>query len=97
MCWMKKEILITICNKGLVDLVPVEDKGDVNELQTMINKHLLYTQSSLAAKILTNWEEYLPKFVKVIPFEYRKVLEEQKLLELQKKLQLTEDDPSRHE
>ncbi len=85
------------CNKGLVDLVPVEDKGDVNELQTMINKHLLYTQSSLAAKILTNWEEYLPKFVKVIPFEYRKVLEEQKLLELQKKLQLTEDDPSRHE
>ena len=85
------------CNKGLVDLVPVEDKGDVNELQALISNHLLYTQSSLAAKILTNWEEYLPKFVKVIPFEYRKVLEEQKLLELQKKLQLTEDDPSRHE
>jgi glutamate synthase (NADPH/NADH) large chain len=35
--------------------------------------------------------------VKVIPFEYKKVLEEQKLVELQKKLQLTEDDPSRHE
>jgi len=85
------------CNKGLVDLVPVEDKGDVNELQTLISNHLLYTQSSLASKILTNWEEYLPKFVKVIPFEYKKVLEEQKLLELQKKLQLTEDDPSRHE
>lgn len=85
------------CNKGLVDLVPVEDKGDVNELQSLISNHLLYTQSSLAAKILTNWEEYLPKFVKVIPFEYRKVLEEQKVLELQKKLQLTEDDPSRHE
>ncbi|HKJ80099.1 MAG TPA: hypothetical protein VKA10_11210, partial [Prolixibacteraceae bacterium] len=85
------------CNKGLVDLVPVEDKSDVNELQSLISNHLLYTQSSLAANILTNWEEYLPKFVKVIPFEYRKVLEEQKLLELQKKLQLTEDDPSRHE
>ena len=36
-------------------------------------------------------------FVKVIPFEYKKVLEELKLKELQKKLQLTEDDPSRHE
>ena len=85
------------CNKGLVDLLPVEDKADVVELQTLINNHLLYTQSKLAAKILTNWEEYLPKFMKVIPFEYKKVLEEQKLLELQKKLQLTEDDPSRHE
>jgi glutamate synthase (NADPH) large chain len=85
------------CNKGLVDLLPVEDKADVVELQTLINNHLLYTQSMLAARILTNWEEYLPKFVKVIPFEYKKVLEEQKLIELQEKLQLTEDDPSRHE
>ncbi len=85
------------CNRGLVDLVPMEDKTDIQELQELINNHLLYTQSMLAAKILTNWEEYLPKFVKVIPFEYKKVLEEQKLKELRKKLQLTEDDPSRHE
>ena len=85
------------CNKGLVELGPVEDKADIKELQEMINKHLLYTQSSLASKILTNWDEYLPRFVKVIPFEYKKVLEELKLLELQKKLQLAEEDPSRHE
>jgi glutamate synthase (NADPH/NADH) large chain len=85
------------CNRGLVDLVPVDEKADIKELQQLINNHLLYTQSSLAAKILTHWDEYLPKFVKVIPFEYKKVLEEQKLKELQKKLQLMEDDPSRHE
>ena len=85
------------CNKGLVELSPVEDKADIKELQDMISKHLTYTQSSVAATILTNWEAYLPKFVKVIPFEYKKVLQEQKLKELQKKLQLTEDDPSRHE
>jgi len=85
------------CNQGLVELLPVEDRADVVELQTLINNHLLYTQSTLAAKILTDWENYLVKFVKVIPFEYKKVLEEQKLLELQRKLQLTEDDPSRHE
>ncbi|OFX53932.1 MAG: glutamate synthase subunit alpha [Bacteroidetes bacterium GWB2_41_8] len=85
------------CNKGLVELGPVEDKADIVELQDMINKHLLYTQSTMAAKILTNWDEYLPKFVKVIPFEYKKVLEELKLRELVKKLQLTEDDPARHE
>jgi glutamate synthase (NADPH/NADH) large chain len=51
----------------------------------------------LASNILTHWEVYLPKFVKVIPFEYKKVLEEEKLKELQKKLQLTEDEPTRHE
>ncbi len=85
------------CNKGLVELLPVEDKSDIIELQSLISNHLLYTQSVLAAKILTNWEEYLPKFIKVIPFEYKKVLEEQKILDLQKKLQLTEDDPLRHE
>jgi len=85
------------CNKGLVELSPVEDKSDVVELQEMISKHLTHTQSSVASKILTNWETYLPMFVKVIPFEYKKVLQEQKLKELQKKLQLTEDDPSRHE
>ncbi len=85
------------CNKGLVELSPVEDKSDIVELQDLINKHLLYTQSTLAAKILTNWDEYLPKFVKVIPFEYKKVLEELKLRELEKKLLLTEDNPARHE
>jgi glutamate synthase (NADPH/NADH) large chain len=85
------------CNKGLVDLGPVEDKADVVELQDMINKHLLYTQSALAGKVLTNWDEYLPKFVKVIPFEYKKVLEEIKLRELERKLQLTDDDSFRHE
>lgn len=85
------------CNRGLVDLSPVEEKSDIKELQQLINNHLLYTQSSLASKILTHWDEYLPKFVKVIPFEYKKVLEEQKLRELQKKLQLTEDDTRRHE
>lgn len=85
------------CNKGLVELTPLEDRSDVDELQEMISHHLLYTQSSLAARILTSWEEYLPRFVKVIPFEYRKVLEEMKLREIERKLQLTEDDPTRHE
>jgi glutamate synthase (NADPH/NADH) large chain len=85
------------CNRGLVDLGPVDEKADINELQELINKHRKNTQSSLATKILTNWDEYLPRFVKVIPFEYKKVLEELKLKELQRKLQLTEDNPSRHE
>ncbi len=85
------------CNKGLVDLLKVDNKKNMKELQDLINKHLLYTQSPLAAKILTRWEHYLPLFVKVISFEYRKILEEEKLRKLEEKLKQTEDNPSRHE
>jgi len=85
------------CNKGLVELCPVEDKADIIELQDMIRKHLLYTRSPLAEEVLTNWEEFLPRFVKVIPFEYKKVLNELKLKELKRKLELSEDAPARRE
>lgn len=82
------------CNKGLVELSPVEDKSDIQELQNMINQHLLHTHSSLASKILTNWDEYLSSFIKVIPFEYKKVMEENKLKELEAKLKETDDNPA---
>ncbi|QZE13733.1 glutamate synthase large subunit [Halosquirtibacter laminarini] len=85
------------CNKGLVELSSLDDRTDINELQEMISNHMTHTHSALAAKILSNWDEHLPKFVKVIPLEYKKVLNEMKLAELNRKLQLTEDDPSRHE
>nr|WP_319400144.1 glutamate synthase large subunit [uncultured Carboxylicivirga sp.] len=81
------------CNKGLVDLTPVEDNVDIKELQFMLNKHLLHTNSEKAQEILVNWTQYLPKFVKVIPFEYKKVLQEQKIKELEQKLRETEDAP----
>jgi glutamate synthase (NADPH/NADH) large chain len=81
------------CNQGLVELGPVGDQEDIIELQEMINNHLIHTKSRLAEKILVNWDEYLPKFVKVIPFEYKKVLEEIKLQSLENKLKATEDEP----
>ncbi|MFA9389223.1 MAG: glutamate synthase large subunit [Prolixibacteraceae bacterium] len=84
------------CNKGLVELCTVEDKADIVELQTLISEHLTQTRSNLAAKILTNWDEYLPQFVKVIPFEYKKILEEDKLRKIELELQKSIDD-RRHE
>ncbi|HZK94879.1 MAG TPA: glutamate synthase large subunit, partial [Prolixibacteraceae bacterium] len=85
------------CNKGLVELGPVEDKADITELQELIGKHLLYTLSPLASIVLTNWDEYLPKFVKIIPLEYKKVLNEIKLKEVKRMLELAEDAPDRRE
>jgi len=81
------------CNKGMVELSPVGDRDDVIELQRLINNHYLYTRSELAEKILVNWDEYLPRFIKVIPLEYKKVLEEQKISQLLQKIQRTEDEP----
>jgi glutamate synthase (NADPH) large chain len=81
------------CNRGLVELEPLEDMGDITELQHILEKHMLYTNSRLAEKILVNWDEYIKRFVKVIPFEYKKVLQEIKLENIRKKLELTEDKP----
>ncbi len=81
------------CNKGLVELSPVEDAADVQELQFLLHKHLLHTNSEKAQDILVNWNKYLPKFIKVIPFEYKKVLQEEKVKELEQKLKETEDTP----
>ncbi len=81
------------CNKGLVELSPVEDAADIQELQFLLNKHLLHTNSEKAQDILVNWNKYLPKFVKIIPFEYKKVMQEQKIRELEQKLKETEDAP----
>ncbi len=81
------------CNKGLVDLMPVQDYSDIQELQFLLHKHLLHTNSEKARHVLVNWEKSLPKFVKVIPFEYKKVLEQQKVEDMEKKLRETEDAP----
>ncbi len=81
------------CNKGMVELSPVGDREDVLELQQLINNHYLYTRSELAEKILVNWDEYMLRFVKVIPFEYKKYLEEQKLEQIREKINQTEDEP----
>jgi glutamate synthase (NADPH/NADH) large chain len=84
------------CNKGMVELSPVGDMDDITELQRLINNHFLYTRSEQAERILVNWDEYLPRFVKVIPLEYKKVLEEQKISQLIQKIQHTEDEPHFH-
>ncbi len=81
------------CNRGLVELEPLEDMGDITELQHILGKHMLYTNSRLAEKILVNWDEHIKRFVKVIPFEYKKVLQEIKLENIREKLELTEDKP----
>jgi glutamate synthase (NADPH) large chain len=81
------------CNMGLVEVEKVVEMADINELQQLIGKHMLYTGSSLAEQILVNWDEFLPRFIKVVPFEYKKVLQEINIASTRAKLELTEDAP----
>lgn len=60
-------------NKELVSIREVTEKGDVTELKNMISEHAAATNSAKGRKILEHFEEYLPKFKKIIPHDYEKM------------------------
>jgi glutamate synthase domain-containing protein 2/glutamate synthase domain-containing protein 1/glutamate synthase domain-containing protein 3 len=62
------------CNLAAVDLEAVRENADVELLQKLIAKHFEYTGSPRAKWILENWDAMLPKFLKVFPHEYKRVL-----------------------
>jgi len=62
------------CNKEMVDLEQLNQE-DINTIYNLIFKHKQYTKSNKAEKILLNFEEEIKKFVKVMPKEYKRILE----------------------
>ena len=63
------------CNKEIVLLEQLKEINDTMQLQKMILKHAEYTGSSIARRILADWDSYVKKFVKVIPKDYKRVTE----------------------
>ncbi len=61
-------------NKEMVSLEPVTDKYDVLELKEIISDHVTYTNSEKGKKILDHFGEYLPKFKKIIPHDYKRMM-----------------------
>jgi glutamate synthase (NADPH/NADH) large chain len=68
------EEFLTRCNLAMVELEKVENASDITELKELIAEHQKYTQSTVAAAILADWENALKKFHKVMPIEYRRAL-----------------------
>jgi glutamate synthase (ferredoxin) len=66
------------CNLEMVKLYPLEDPEEIEQVREMIRKHAEYTRSERAWKVLALWEEMVPRFVKVYPNDYRRVIETQK-------------------
>ncbi|MFZ5864079.1 MAG: glutamate synthase large subunit [Nitrospirota bacterium] len=67
------------CNLGMVELEPVREAEDKALLKDFIQRHLDYTGSRKAKTVLDRWDDFLPKFVKIFPIEYRKVLDARKV------------------
>ena len=63
------------CNLEMVDLEPLDQEADVAECRALIEKHAEVTDSSVAKRVLKEWEASLAKFVKVMPIDYKKALE----------------------
>ncbi|MBD2542806.1 glutamate synthase large subunit [Planktothricoides raciborskii] len=61
------------CNNEMADIEPL-DAEDIDKIRKAIEKHVHYTKSQKGQKVLANWEEMLPKFVKVMPRDYKRVL-----------------------
>ena len=65
------------CNLEMVELEGLEDEEEIAELRELIERHQQYTGSTVAAKVLERWESVLPQFVKVMPTDYKRFMEEQ--------------------
>ena len=61
-------------NKQLVSMESVTDKYNVLELKQIIMEHVAYTNSKKGKEVLDNFEEYLPKFKRIIPHDYKKMM-----------------------
>jgi glutamate synthase domain-containing protein 2/glutamate synthase domain-containing protein 1/glutamate synthase domain-containing protein 3 len=62
------------CNKASVDLEPLVEKADVDQVRQMLERHRDYTGSPRAAWVLEHWADAQPRFIKVFPHEYKRVL-----------------------
>lgn len=80
------------CNMEMVELSLIEDMSDNRELYRLISNHYKHTHSPLAGRMLDNWNEYVGQFIKVIPIEYKKVLHDEKMESLQRKIASLERD-----
>jgi glutamate synthase (NADPH/NADH) large chain len=61
-------------NKDMVNIERMTDKYDIQELKDMIKEHVAYTNSEIGKEILDNFKDYLPKFKKVIPEDYERMM-----------------------
>lgn len=84
--WDKNHNFDYFCNMDQVEINLVEEASARKELHELVRQHYLYTGSALARRMLDDWNHYVEDFVQIIPIEYKRVLEEEKMRALQEKI-----------
>ena len=73
----------TRCNKEMVGLEKLADPDEIEEIWKLVQRHQAYTKSGRAARVLADWKNLVPKFVKVLPKDYGRVLQSMKKVQSQ--------------
>ena len=68
----------TRCNQDMVSLEKLVDQDEIEMVWKLVQRHQTYTRSARAAKILGDWKKLVAKFVKVLPKDYKRVMEKMK-------------------
>lgn len=84
--WDRRHNFDYFCNMDMVEINLVEDSVSRKELLELIRQHYLHTGSPLAGRMLDNWSHYCEEFVQVVPIEYKRVLQEEQMNKLRKKI-----------
>jgi glutamate synthase (NADPH/NADH) large chain len=63
------------CNKEMVEMQELSDPQEAGQVRAMIEHHLAYTGSGLARRVLSDWEGLRPRFVKLMPRDYQRMLQ----------------------
>jgi len=74
----EKGSFLVRCNTDMVGLHPMEGSDEINLVHSMIRRHVECTQSRKGSEVLERWAEMVPRFVKVYPNDYRRVIEAEK-------------------
>jgi glutamate synthase (NADPH/NADH) large chain len=74
--WDRNKTFPALCNMGMVELEALDVEEDINEVRTLIENHLKHTGSDVAKAALDNWDKTVKQFVKVMPTDYKRVLQE---------------------
>ena len=84
--WDKCHNFDYFCNMDQVEIGLVEEASARKELHELVRQHYLYTGSALARRMLDDWNRYIDDFIQVTPIEYKRVLQEENIRQLQEKI-----------
>jgi glutamate synthase domain-containing protein 3 len=76
--WDPHALFAPNCNMEMVELEELDTAEEIEEVRSLVRRHADYTGSTVAQHVLSNWERAVKEFVKVMPTDYKRVLEAQK-------------------